>query len=86
MEQTFVVCGLVLVVHTVDHLLGQRNLDLILNPAVGRRVEVDFLLEQVLLLVVELIRTEQLDMEQTKQKLLSLRYIRDELASWEARA
>ena len=30
--------------------------------------------------------TRQLDVEQTKQKLLSLRYIRDELASWEARA
>ncbi len=30
--------------------------------------------------------TQRLDMEQTKQKLLSLRYIRDELASWEARA
>ncbi len=30
--------------------------------------------------------TQRLDVEQTKQKLLSLRYIRDELASWEARA
>ena len=30
--------------------------------------------------------TRRLDVEQTKQKLLSLRYIRDELASWEARA
>ena len=30
--------------------------------------------------------TKRLDVEQTKQKLLSLRYIRDELASWEARA
>ncbi len=29
--------------------------------------------------------TRRLDVEQTKQKLLSLRYIRDELASWEAR-
>ena len=29
--------------------------------------------------------TQRLDVEQTKQKLLSLRYIRDELASWEAR-